>query len=184
MTMDIRLDVQDASRSSLNPPSGGYTMKKNAGQEWRRSCPRQIADRGKEIMGRTKDTIDEKFAQMGEQVMQGQEEAVQKFQDLSMLQRSPGRMPANLLMMAGEPKLLEKRKFEPTLAQDPRSNAKRPIGKLIWTTLEKTSRATGGSPRVLPKLKSEGSRRRIEQACGESIEVIPRIPSSEAQDRQ
>ena len=40
-TLVIRLDVQDASRSSLSPTSGEDTMR-NAEQERRRSCSRQI----------------------------------------------------------------------------------------------------------------------------------------------
>ena len=82
-----------------------------------------------------------------------------------------------------EPKLLARRKFELILVQGLKSNAKRPRGGEIWTTLDVTSRAIGGSPRVHPRLKSEGSRRSIEQAW-RKLEGIPRIPSSETQKRQ
>ena len=50
-------------------------------------------------------------------------------------------MPATLLMMAGKPKLLERKKCEPTLAQDRRNIAKKPRGEEIWMTLEETSKA-------------------------------------------
>ena len=72
-------------------------------------------------------------------------------------------MPVTLLMMAGKPKLPERRKFELILVRNLRISEKRPQAGETWATLEETSRATGGNPRVHPMLKSEGWRR-IEQA--------------------
>ena len=54
-------------------------------------------DRGKEIMGRAKDRIDEESCT-------GHGETAPEVKDFSMVQRSPGRMPATLLTMAGGPK--------------------------------------------------------------------------------
>ena len=74
-------------------------------------------------------------------------------------------MPATLLMKAGEPKLLERRKFEQTLVQEQISSARRLRGNVIWKTLEQTSEAITESPQGSPKPRNEGSRMRIVQVC-------------------
>jgi len=114
---------------------------------------------------RAKDRIDEKVAQMGEQAMQGQEEIDPDATELVDGPESPGRMPATLLRMAGEPKLLENRRRERTLVQALKiSGVRRLRGDATWTNLEQTSEVNTESPQGNPRLRSEGSRRRIEQA--------------------
>ena len=75
-------------------------------------------DPGKEIMEHTKDRMDEKAAKMGEQAMQGQGGNAPEVTEFVYGPEESREDAATLLMMAGKPKLLERRKFEPTLAQD------------------------------------------------------------------
>ena len=67
-------------------------------------------DRGKDKLERAKDRIDEKDAQMGSKLCKNSGRLPQKPLKLVMAHRSPGRMPATLLTMAGEPKLLGNRR--------------------------------------------------------------------------